>query len=61
MILDGGARGVRRVAGALKAAGGKVFGWDIHWGLTWSFELKREVSLFKPRYLPTGQDSGYLS
>ena len=36
-------RGVRRVAGALKAAGGHVFGWDLHWGLTWSFDLKREV------------------
>ena len=36
-------RGVRRVAGALKAAGGLVFGWDLHWGLTWSFDLAREV------------------
>ena len=31
------------MAGALKAAGGLVFGWDIHWGLTWSRELRREV------------------
>ena len=36
-------RGVRRVAGALAATGGLVFGWDLHWGLTWSFELRREV------------------
>ena len=36
-------RGVRRVAGALERSGGQVFGWDIHWGLTWSTDLRREV------------------
>ena len=36
-------RGVRRVAGALRRAGGLVFGWDIHWGLSWSRDLRREV------------------
>ena len=35
--------GVRRVAGALKREGGLVFGWDIHWGLTWDRQLQREV------------------
>ena len=35
--------GVRKVAGALRRAGGQVFGWDMHWGLHWDMKMKRET------------------
>ena len=35
--------GGRKVAGALRRAGGQVFGWDMHWGLHWDMKMKRET------------------
>ena len=40
---DSDRAGVRKVAGALARTGGQVYGWDMHWGLTWSRQLRREV------------------
>ena len=34
---------MRKVASALRKSGGHVYGWDIHWGLTWDRQLEREV------------------